>query len=114
MTDCIFCNIAGNTMPADIVYSDTEVVAFTDINPQAPTHVVIIPRKHIASLSQAAPDDATLLGKLLTTVQMLAGALGIDESGYRLVVNNGDDGGQTVPHIHVHLLGGRPMAWPPG
>jgi len=113
MSDCIFCKIVGGEIPSDIVHQDDDVVAFKDLNPQAPVHLLIIPRKHIASIDHAVDDDAALLGRLLVTARDLAAEHGI-AGGYRLVNNCGASAGQSVFHIHVHLLGGRPMDWPPG
>lgn len=109
----IFKRIIDKEIPADIVYEDDRCLAFRDINPQAPTHVLVIPRKEISSLASAADDDTALLGHLLTTTRKLAVKLGLSD-GYRVVINNGAHGGQTVDHLHVHLLGGRPLTWPPG
>ena len=111
---CLFCRIAAGEIPADIVYSDEEVVAFRDIAPQAPTHILIIPRKHIASVNDLTEDDTEVMGHLFQVARQLAESEGIADDGYRMVLNAGADGGQTVFHIHLHLLGGRPMAWPPG
>jgi histidine triad (HIT) family protein len=113
MSDCIFCKIAGGEIPSDIVHQDDDVVAFKDLNPQAPVHLLIIPRKHIASIDAAAGEDAALLGRVLLTARDLAAGHGI-AGAYRLVNNCGAPAGQSVFHIHVHLLGGRPMDWPPG
>lgn len=114
MTDCIFCRIAAGEIPANIVYQDEDVLAFRDLNPQAPVHVLIIPRRHIATLNDVAPEDVQLLGRLLLAAKMVAEQEGLAEAGYRTVVNCNADGGQTVFHVHVHLLGGRSMNWPPG
>jgi histidine triad (HIT) family protein len=111
--DCIFCKIVSGDIPSEKVHEDEDVVAFRDLNPQAPVHVLVVPRKHIASLNEADPDDRAILGQLLLTVQKLAGQLGVG-SGYRVVNNCGASAGQSVFHIHFHLLGGRPMSWPPG
>jgi len=111
---CIFCAIAENKIPANIVYEDTEIIAFHDINPQAPIHVLVIPRKHIEKISDATKTDQELLGKIILAGNQIAKKLGIDESGFRMVINNGRDGGQHVYHIHLHVLGGRKMTWPPG
>jgi len=113
MSDCLFCKIAGGEIPSKKVYEDDEFFAFHDISPQAPTHVLVIPRRHIASLEDAAADDEALLGRLLLVCQRLARELGI-ETGYRVVNNCGAPAGQSVFHVHFHLLGGRPMGWPPG
>ncbi|MDD3517628.1 MAG: histidine triad nucleotide-binding protein [Chromatiales bacterium] len=114
MTDCIFCRIAAGEIPANIVYQDEDVLAFRDLNPQAPVHVLIIPRRHIATLNDVAPEDVQLLGRLLLAAKMVAEQEGLAEAGYRTVINCNADGGQTVFHVHVHLLGGRSMNWPPG
>jgi len=113
MSDCLFCKIAGGEIPSKKVYEDDEFFAFHDISPQAPTHVLVIPRRHIASLEDAAADDEALLGRLLLVCRRLARELGI-ETGYRVVNNCGAPAGQSVFHVHFHLLGGRPMGWPPG
>ena len=112
MSDCVFCKIAAGEIPAAIVKRNGRFVAFRDINPQAPTHLLIIPTHHVASLNQAK--DAALLGELLAFARDLAQETGIGERGYRVVFNTNPDGGQTVFHLHLHLLGGRPMTWPPG
>jgi histidine triad (HIT) family protein len=111
--DCIFCKIAAGTIPSKKVYEDDEVYAFSDINPQAPVHTLIIPKVHIASLAEAAAGHKELLGHMHLTAAGLARAQGL-EKGYRVVINTGPDGGQTVDHLHLHLLGGRAMHWPPG
>jgi histidine triad (HIT) family protein len=110
---CIFCEIVAGNMDAEIIHRDDQVVAFRDIHPQAPTHVLIIPRKHIESLNAIEPIDQTLLGHMHLTAKHLAEQLGIASSGYRSVFNCGPDAGQTVWHIHLHLMGGRSMGWPP-
>lgn len=112
--DCIFCRIADGEIPGDIVYDDDEVVAFRDISPQAPTHILIIPRDHIPSVNELADGHKGLAGHMTLVARDLADAEGVSESGYRLVLNTGDDGGQAVHHIHMHLLAGRSMGWPPG
>ena len=114
MSDCLFCKIAAGEIPSKEAYADDEVYGFHDISPQAPVHVLLIPRKHIASMNDASEADAALLGKVLLAGKKTAARLGIAEGGYRLVNNCGDDGGQTVHHLHVHLLGGRGLTWPPG
>ena len=111
-TDCLFCKIAGGEIPATIVKRDGRLLAFRDINPQAPTHVLIIPTQHVSSLNDAR--DPGLLGEMLVFAGNLAREAGIAERGYRVVVNTNPDGGQTVFHLHAHLLGGRRMTWPPG
>lgn len=112
--DCLFCKLAKSEINSDIVYEDDEVIAFRDIHPQAPCHILVIPRRHIATLNDANPEDATLMGKLTLTAQRVAKELGVAEDGYRLVMNCNGHGGQTVFHIHLHLLAGRSMHWPPG
>jgi histidine triad (HIT) family protein len=114
MSDCIFCKIAGKQIPSKIVHEDDQCVAFDDVNPQAPTHVLVIPRKHVASIAELHEADTSLLGHLMLTGGKVAKQKGIAEGGYRLVVNTGKNGGQTVFHLHLHVLGGRPMHWPPG
>ncbi len=111
--DCLFCKIVAGTIPAKRLHETEDVVAFADIHPQAPTHVLVIPKRHIASHARALPEDAGLLGRLLAEAGNIARAHHLDR-GYRLVVNTGPDGGQTVDHLHVHILGGRSMGWPPG
>ena len=113
MSDCIFCRIAAKTIPSKMVYEDDQAVAFEDVNPQAPVHLLVISRKHVASLD-AATEEPALLGHLLRTCAVVAGRKGLDQSGYRVVTNTGSDAGQTVFHIHLHVLGGRGMRWPPG
>ena len=112
--DCIFCKISKKEIPSDIVYEDNEIIAFKDIRPQAPVHILIIPKKHIPYIANIEEEDIPLIGKLIFTAKKIARSLGIDESGYRLVFNNGSDAGQEVFHIHLHLLGGRKFKWPPG
>lgn len=113
MSRTIFERICAKEIPAQIVYEDEQVVAFRDINPQAPTHVLVVPRRPIPRLAEATAAEQALLGHLLLTAAGLARQLGLS-GGYRLVINNGPDGGESVPHLHVHLLGGRVMGWPPG
>jgi histidine triad (HIT) family protein len=113
MSETIFSKIIRKEIPADIVYEDDRVLAFRDVNPQAPVHILIIPKQEIVSIASATPADADLLGYLLLTVKRVATQEGLDE-GYRIVINTGKDGGQTVFHLHLHLLGKRMMAWPPG
>jgi len=110
--DCLFCRIVRREIPATLVFEDEHVVAFRDINPQAPVHVVIIPREHVASLNDAT--DAALIGRLSLAAAQIALAEGVGQSGYRTVINTNRDAGQTVFHVHLHLLGGRHLAWPPG
>lgn len=110
--DCLFCRIARKEIPAKLVLESEHVVAFRDINPQAPVHVLLIPREHVASVNEAK--DAEMLGRLLLTGAEIAKREGVADSGYRMVINTNGDAGQTVFHIHLHLLGGRDMKWPPG
>ena len=113
MSNTIFGKIIRREIPADIVYEDDLALAFKDINAQAPTHILVIPKKPISQVSQATPEDQDLLGHLLLTVKKVAEEAGL-KNGYRVVINNGNDGGQTVDHLHLHILGGRQMQWPPG
>jgi histidine triad (HIT) family protein len=113
MPGCIFCDIARGTVPAKLAYEDERVVAFHDLSPQAPTHILVVPRAHLADLDDAAPDHAALLGHLLLVAKDVAAKSGLG-GGYRVVINRGRDAGQTVHHLHVHVLGGRALAWPPG
>lgn len=112
--DCLFCKIAAGTIPAKLVYQDDHVVAFRDIKPVAPVHILIIPRRHISSLDDTEPGDRELLGGLLLVASGLARDEGLVEDGYRVVTNIGENAGQSVQHLHFHLLGGRAMTWPPG
>jgi histidine triad (HIT) family protein len=114
MSDCVFCRIARGDLPATIEYGDDQVVAVRDVRPQAPVHVLVIPKKHIPRLMDLTPDDAPLVGHIHAVVRDLAAKKGVGAAGFRLVVNNGADAGQTVDHLHFHLLGGRPFFWPPG
>lgn len=115
MEDCIFCKIAWKEIPSNIVYEDDQVIAFKDLEPQAPVHVLVIPKKHVESVLALTEDDRELAGHILCkVVPQLAKELGIDENGFRLVANTGKDGQQTVKHLHFHLIGGRSMQWPPG
>jgi histidine triad (HIT) family protein len=111
--DCLFCKIAAKQIPSKIVYEDLDIFAFEDIGPQAPTHLLICPRKHIASLGDASDEDQLMLGRLQTVAAKLARERNLAE-GYRTVINNGPAAGQSVQHLHVHLLGGRTFRWPPG
>lgn len=113
-SQCLFCRIAAGDIPSSQVYSDDEVYAFKDINPAAPQHVLVIPRKHLSSLNDAGAEDQALMGKLLLSAGNIARELGFADDGYRTVINTGDHGGQTVFHIHVHVLSGRHLSWPPG
>ena len=112
--DCLFCKIAKGEIPATYLYQGEDVLAFRDLRPQAPTHAIVIPKKHIATINDARIDDAQLLGKVLLAGQKVASLEGLSEAGYRLVFNVNSGGGQTVYHIHLHVLGGRQMTWPPG
>jgi histidine triad (HIT) family protein len=113
-SDCLFCKIADGEITADLVHEGERLLAFRDINPQAPLHVLVIPREHIASLDAAAAGHEDLLGEALLLAAEVARREGVSEDGYRTVVNTGADGGQTVHHLHVHVLGGRALGWPPG
>lgn len=113
-SQCLFCRIAAGDIASGKVYADDDVYAFHDINPAAPSHILVIPRKHLSSLNDASADDQALMGKLLLTARAVANDLGFGADGFRTVINTGDHGGQTVFHIHVHVLGGRQLSWPPG
>ena len=113
--DCIFCRIASGEIPATVVARSEHALAFRDLNPQAPTHVLVIPTRHVASAAHlSAADRGPVFGEVMALAARVAAELGLADAGYRLVVNTGKDGGQSVDHLHVHLLGGRPMKWPPG
>ena len=112
--DCLFCKIINKEIPSDIVYEDDDVLAFNDIDPKAPVHVLVIPKKHIASLNELTEADSALLMKIMLVIKKIAQDKNIAESGYRVVNNCGEQGGQTVGHLHFHLLGGREMLWPAG
>ena len=115
MSDCIFCKIANKEAQANIVFEDDMVIAIRDLDPKAPEHVLIIPKKHVASINELTAEDEKLASHILVdVVPKVARELKIAESGYRVVINTGDEGGQTVHHLHVHILGGRSMTWPPG
>ncbi len=114
MSDCLFCKIAAGKIPAKLVYEDAEVVAFEDIEPQAPVHLLVIPRKHVPTLNDLAPEDDALAGKLLRVGAALAKERGISERGWRATVNVNRDAHQLVFHVHLHVLGGRVFGWPPG
>jgi len=114
MSQTLFEKIIAREIPADIVHEDDLSLAFRDINAQAPTHILVIPKKPIPRVGEAAAGDQALLGHLLLTAASVAKAEGLAENGYRVVINNGRDGGESVPHLHVHVLGGRPLNWPPG
>lgn len=112
--DCIFCRIAAGEIPAEVVHSTENVVAFRDINPQAPVHVLVIPRRHIDNASTVTPGDGALMAELLVAARDVATKENVADRGYRLVFNVGEDATNTVPHLHLHVLGGRRMTWPPG
>lgn len=112
--DCLFCKMLAGDIPADIVYQDDDCLAFRDINPQAPTHILVIPRKHIARIDEAAEEDAELLGRCVAAAGRIAKDEGLSDGGFRVVANAGEGAGQTVFHIHFHILGGRSFSWPPG
>ncbi len=114
VTDCLFCKIVAGEIPATVVHDEGRTLAFADLDPQAPTHVLVIPKKHYATAADAAAADPALLGELVTAAQHVAEEAGVAGSGYRLVFNSGRDANQTVPHVHLHVLGGRAMTWPPG
>lgn len=113
-SDCLFCRIARGEIPARLVHEDDEIVAFHDVAPRAPVHVLLIPRTHIASVDALKEEDVPLMGRMILLAAQLARRLEVTEGGYRLVTNVGRDGGQSVDHLHLHLLGGRPLSWPPG
>ncbi|MEE8638629.1 MAG: histidine triad nucleotide-binding protein [Candidatus Margulisiibacteriota bacterium] len=110
--DCIFCKIIKKEIPSSIIYEDDKVLAFNDISPQAPVHIIVIPKKHVASVAEL--DDMGVVRDLFSMMKVIAEEKGIAKTGYRIVVNHGKDAGQAVPHLHFHLLGGRPLKWPPG
>ena len=111
---CIFCRIVKGEIPSNIAYQDVHTLAFHDIDPRAPVHVLIIPREHVAAVNKLTEHDTEVMGRLFQVARRLADELGVADSGYRMVVNNGADAGQSVDHIHMHLLGGRNLSWPPG
>jgi histidine triad (HIT) family protein len=111
---CLFCKIIAKEIPGEVVYEDEHALAFKDIRPVAPSHVLVIPKKHIAAIHDLTPEDAVTVGNVLVAARKVADQLGLVAAGYRLVINDGDAAGQTVHHIHVHLLGGRQLTWPPG
>lgn len=113
MADCIFCMIGKGEIPANVVYEDDKLICFHDLNPQAPVHVLLIPKKHIESLDDVKDEDKELMGYIMVTIKKIAAQLGL-ENGYRVVSNNGEDAFQTVKHLHFHILGKRMLAWPPG
>ncbi len=114
MNECLFCKIAAKTIPATIVYEDEQCVGFVDLNPQAPTHVLFVPKKHVRSANDIDAEHRLAAGHLVYSAAQFAKRQGLDEAGYRLVINCNADGGQTVFHLHLHFLGGRQMTWPPG
>ena len=114
MSKTLFEKIAAREIPADIVNEDDQVLAFRDIHPQAPVHILVVPKKPIPRIAQATPADQAVLGHLLLKAAQVAAQLGLGHSGFRLVLNNGRDAGEAIPHLHCHLLGGRPLRWPPG
>ena len=111
---CLFCNLLEKKIPADVVYEDEHALAFRDIRPVAPTHVLVIPKRHMPAIHDVTEADAETLGRLLVAARKVADQLGVTADGYRLVINDGDAAGQTVHHVHVHVLGGRSLSWPPG
>jgi len=114
MSKTLFEKIIDREIPAEIVYEDDLVLAFRDIHPQAPVHVLVIPKRRIPRIAEASSDDHMIVGHLVLKAAEIAGKLGVKETGYRLVINNGPNAGESVPHLHCHVLGGRPMSWPPG
>ena len=114
MDECLFCNIVNNNIPCDKLIENDSIIAFRDINPQAPTHILIIPKKHISTINDLKHDDSILIGEMFLIAKELAQVENINNSGFRMVFNCNEDGGQTVFHIHLHLLGGRKLSWPPG
>jgi len=111
---CLFCSVVEKKIPADVVYEDEHTLAFRDIRPVAPHHVLVIPKKHINAVHDLTEADVGTIGQVMLAARKVAHQLGLEEGGYRLVINDGDDAGQTVHHIHVHVLGGRALSWPPG
>ncbi|RDH89074.1 MAG: histidine triad nucleotide-binding protein [endosymbiont of Seepiophila jonesi] len=114
MSDCLFCKMVSGDIQPNVVYEDDDILAFRDLNPQAPTHILVIPKRHISTLNDLEPGDEALMGNLVLTAARIAEKEGIAEAGYRTLLNCNAEAGQTVFHIHLHLLGGRPMGWPPG
>jgi len=114
MTDCLFCKMVSGEIQPDVVFEDDDVLAFRDVNPQAPVHVLVIPKSHIATTNELTPEHAGLVGKMVLAARQIAADEGIAEPGYRMVMNCNPEAGQSVYHIHLHMLGGRPMGWPPG
>ncbi len=113
-SECLFCRMLEGEIPSEKVFEDDQVYAFRDINPQAPTHILVIPRKHISSLDELTEAEAPLMGRLMTAGANIARQEGLSDKGYRSVINTGEHGGQSVHHIHLHIMGGRPLNWPPG
>ena len=114
MIDCLFCKIRDREIPGDIIFENDRILAFNDINPQAPVHALIIPKEHIPTTNDINADNSDLIGEMLLVARTIAAENGIAESGYRIVINCNDEGGQEVYHLHMHLIGGRQMNWPPG
>lgn len=114
MSDCLFCKILDGEIPCDRVYENDHVIAFRDVNPQAPTHILVIPRTHISTVNDLTADDKNIVGEMMLAAQAIAKQEGIEDDGYRLIMNCNEGAGQTVFHIHLHILGGRRMNWPPG
>ena len=114
MTDCLFCKMVSGEIQPDVVFEDDDVLAFRDVNPQAPVHVLVIPKTHIATTNELTPEHAVLIGKMVLAARQIAADEGVAEPGYRMVMNCNPEAGQSVYHIHLHMLGGRPMDWPPG
>jgi len=114
VTDCLFCRIARGELDAQVVYRDEQVVAFRDVNPQGPVHILVIPVEHLPGIADAGDEHNELLGRMLNVARRIAADEGVAQRGYRLVINQGRDVGQSVDHLHLHLIGGRPMGWPPG
>ena len=114
MTDCLFCKMVSGEIQPDVVFEDDDVLAFRDVNPQAPVHVLVIPKSHIATTNELTPEHAVLIGKMVLAARQIAADEGVAEPGYRMVMNCNPEAGQSVYHIHLHMLGGRPMGWPPG
>lgn len=114
MSDCLFCKIVDKKIPAKVVHEDDQTLAFDDIHPQAPVHTLVIPKRHVATVQDCGAQDQSLLGQLMLTCAKVAKLKGLAESGYRVAMNTGADGGQTVFHLHLHVMGGRHMGWPPG
>ena len=112
--DCVFCKIADGKIPSDVIYEDEDVIAFNDLDPQAPIHFLVIPKKHIESIASLKETDLTIVGHIFDVIKKIAKDKGLNDKGYRVLSNVGEDGGQTVPHLHFHVLGGRGFKWPPG